>query len=131
MEMQSPPPCNALWVTPKKLSVKQPCPLKHLFPPMPQFPLWKVQPLGSERYPAVLAAAGEALASRWEARLPLNRLPLVRRGRPVALTLRRGAGNKGGCVRPSHPLARRPDTHSCHGQGFPGCPHWDARGMCW
>ena len=67
-----------------------------------------------QRHPAVPASR------RGGARVPPNRAPLVRRGRPAAPAPRRGAGNKGGCVRPSRSLARRPDTRSRSGQGFPG-----------
>lgn len=153
MEKQRLPACNApcqrgLWATLKKRSAKHPSPSKHLpllrclsFPrkgvaltlegaaPPPRQREARGWALGvPQQHPLVLATAGEAPASRWGARGPPNRNPLVRRGRPAAPTLRRGAGNKGGCVRPSRSLARRPDTHSCNGQGFPGCRRWDARG---
>lgn len=115
------------------VSLKAPCkgilrPLKGAAPPAARGRGLRRAVGVPQRHPVVLATAGKALASLRGARVPPNRLPLVRRGRPAALTLRRGAGNKGSCVCPSRSLAHRPDTHSCNGQGFPGCRRWDARG---
>lgn len=121
MKMQRPPAHNApcqrgLWMTLRKLSVKPLHPLKRLAPLAAS-----VSPAGSERHwgavpghgvprqhPAALAATGKAFASRRGARLPPNRLPLVRRGRPAALTLRRGAGTRAAVC--------------AHGAGWPAAP---------
>lgn len=87
------------------VSLKAPCkgilrPLKGAAPPAARGRGLRRAVGVPQRHPVVLATAGKALASLRGARVPPNRLPLVRRGRPAALTLRRGAGNKGSCVCP-------------------------------